>query len=97
MREAADSSSPGTILHLQQRKQRYKLQMFQRLWRVLILAVIAVAAFFVVSSMSLSNRLDEGEWEERRAACRGHLMLRVELNICVRLCAEELEIPMDPT
>ncbi|RSH94248.1 hypothetical protein EHS25_004051 [Saitozyma podzolica] len=49
----------GTILHLQQRKQRYKLQMFQRLWRVLILAVIAVAAFFVVSSMSLSNRLDE--------------------------------------
>jgi hypothetical protein len=34
--------------------------MFQRLWRILILAVIAVAAFFVVSSMSLSSRLDEG-------------------------------------
>lgn len=51
----------GTILHLQQRKQRSKLQMFQRLWRILVLSVIAVAAFFVVSSMSLSNRLDEGE------------------------------------
>ncbi|KAK8861208.1 hypothetical protein IAR55_002027 [Kwoniella newhampshirensis] len=49
----------GTIMHLQARKQRYKLQMFQRLWRILILSVIAVAAFFVVSSMSLSNRLDE--------------------------------------
>ena len=51
----------GTIMHLQARKQHAKLQMFQRLWRILILAVIAVAAFFVVSSMSLSNRLDEGE------------------------------------
>ncbi|WWC87461.1 uncharacterized protein L201_002350 [Kwoniella dendrophila CBS 6074] len=49
----------GTIMHLQARKQRYKLQMFQRLWRILIISVIAVAAFFVVSSMSLSNRLDE--------------------------------------
>jgi hypothetical protein len=35
--------------------------MFQHLWRILIMAVIAVAAFFVVSSLSLSNRLDEGE------------------------------------
>jgi hypothetical protein len=41
--------------------------MFQRLWRVLILAVIAVAAFFVVSSMSLSNRLDEGEYATSNA------------------------------
>ncbi|ORY26066.1 lung seven transmembrane receptor-domain-containing protein [Naematelia encephala] len=49
----------GTILHLQARKQRYKLAMFRRLWRILILSVIAVAVFFVVSSMSLSNRLNE--------------------------------------
>lgn len=34
--------------------------MFQRLYRILIGAVIAVAAFFVLSSISLSNRLDEG-------------------------------------
>lgn len=33
--------------------------MFQNLWRILIMAVIAVAAFFVISSISLSNRLDE--------------------------------------
>lgn len=49
----------GTILHLAQRKQRFKLQMFQRLWRILVVSVIAVLAFFVVSTMSLSNRLDE--------------------------------------
>lgn len=48
-------------MFLQAHKQRMKLQMFQRLWRILILAVIAIAAFFVVSSMSLSNRLDESE------------------------------------
>jgi hypothetical protein len=34
--------------------------MFRNLWRILIMAVIAIAAFFVVSSLSLSNRLDEG-------------------------------------
>ncbi|UOH80485.1 hypothetical protein LQV05_003139 [Cryptococcus neoformans] len=49
----------GTIMHLQARKQRHKLQMFQRLWRILVISVIAVAAFFVVSSMSLSNRMNE--------------------------------------
>lgn len=49
----------GTIMHLQARKQRHKLQMFQRLWRILVVSVIAVAAFFVVSSMSLSNRMNE--------------------------------------
>jgi amino acid transporter len=48
-------------MHLQAKKQKYKLQMFQKLWRILILAVIALAGFFVVSSMSLSNRLDEGK------------------------------------
>ncbi|CAK9779553.1 hypothetical protein CC85DRAFT_288042 [Cutaneotrichosporon oleaginosum] len=49
----------GTILHLQQRKQNFKLSMFQSLYRILVIAVIAVAAFFVLSSISLSNRLDE--------------------------------------
>lgn len=33
--------------------------MFKSLYRILMLAVIAVAAFFVISSLSLSNRLDE--------------------------------------
>lgn len=49
-------------MHLQARKQRHKLQMFQRLWRILVVSVIAVAAFFVVSSMSLSNRMNEGKF-----------------------------------
>lgn len=49
----------GTILHLSQRKQRAKLAMFQRLWRILVLSVIAVAGFFVISTMSLSGRLEE--------------------------------------
>lgn len=49
----------GTILHLQQRKQNFKLAMFQGLYRILVIAVIAVAAFFVLSSISLSNRMDE--------------------------------------
>lgn len=35
--------------------------MFKRLYRILMIAVIAVAGFFVISSLSLSNRLDEGE------------------------------------
>ncbi|KAI5450888.1 hypothetical protein NCC49_002628 [Naganishia albida] len=49
----------GTITHLAARKQRHKLQMFKRLYRILMLSVIAVAAFFVISSLSLSNRLEE--------------------------------------
>lgn len=52
--------SAGTITHLAARKQRHKLQMFKRLYRILMLSVIAVAAFFVISSLSLSNRLEEG-------------------------------------
>ncbi|WWD08697.1 hypothetical protein V865_006810 [Kwoniella europaea PYCC6329] len=67
----------GTIMHLQARKQRYKLQMFQRLWRILVISVIAVAAFFVVSSMSLSNRLDEdyapNNWKYRWILLDGSL------------------------
>ncbi|WVR04155.1 hypothetical protein IAU60_001154 [Kwoniella sp. DSM 27419] len=67
----------GTIMHLQARKQRYKLKMFQRLWRILIISVIAVAAFFVVSSMSLSNRLDEdyapNNWKYRWILLDGSL------------------------
>ena len=50
----------GTIAELRQRKQRYKLRMFRRLQLILIGAVIIIGAFFVVSSMSFSNRLSEG-------------------------------------
>jgi hypothetical protein len=50
----------GTIAELRQRKQRYKLRMFRRLQLILIGAVIIIGAFFVVSSMSFSDRLSEG-------------------------------------
>lgn len=48
--------------------------MFQHLWRILIMAVIAVAAFFVVSSLSLSSRLDEGELLEPKH-CDAHQLI----------------------
>lgn len=49
----------NTILFLKERKQSFKLRMFERLWRILIGAVIAIAVFFVLSSISLSNRMDD--------------------------------------
>ncbi|KAH7334498.1 lung seven transmembrane receptor-domain-containing protein [Rhizoctonia solani] len=59
----------GTMAELADRKQTYKLGMFRTLYRILLLAVIVIGAFFVVSSMSFSNRLDEDyapeTWETR--------------------------------
>ncbi|KEP53436.1 lung seven transmembrane receptor [Rhizoctonia solani 123E] len=59
----------GTMAELADRKQTYKLGMFRALYRILLLAVIIIGAFFVVSSMSFSNRLDEDyapeTWETR--------------------------------
>jgi len=49
----------GTIIQLRARKQRYKLSMFEKLHRILILTVIVIAIFFVVSSLSFSGRLAE--------------------------------------
>jgi hypothetical protein len=53
--------------------------MFKNLWRILIMAVIAIAAFFVVSSLSLSNRLDEDyaprNWRYRWILLDGSLAL----------------------
>ncbi|KAG9083530.1 hypothetical protein FRC07_013896, partial [Ceratobasidium sp. 392] len=59
----------GTMAELAERKQTYKLSMFRTLYRILLVAVIIIGAFFVVSSMSFSNRLDEDyapeTWETR--------------------------------
>ncbi|KAJ1301487.1 hypothetical protein OPQ81_008744 [Rhizoctonia solani] len=59
----------GTMAELADRKQTYKLSMFRALYRILLIAVIIIGAFFVVSSMSFSNRLDEDyapeTWETR--------------------------------
>ncbi|KAG7452349.1 uncharacterized protein BT62DRAFT_1071496 [Guyanagaster necrorhizus] len=49
----------ATIAQLKARKQRYKLLMFERLYRILLLTVVVIAIFFVVSSFSFSGRLAE--------------------------------------
>ncbi|KLO20660.1 hypothetical protein SCHPADRAFT_918102 [Schizopora paradoxa] len=49
----------GTIQQLAARKQRYKLSMFTWLHRILTMTVFIIAIFFVVSSLSFSNRLAE--------------------------------------
>lgn len=48
-----------TIQDLETRKQSFKKQMFTRLYRILVAAVIVILTFFVITSMSFSNRLDE--------------------------------------
>lgn len=50
-----------TMAHLKQRKQRYKLGMFTKLYRILLGAVAIIAIFFVVSTMSFSARFAEGK------------------------------------
>ncbi|KAI5117077.1 hypothetical protein M0805_007954 [Coniferiporia weirii] len=49
----------GTIAQLAARKQRAKLAMFTKLHRILMTVVLVIAIFFVVSSLSFSNRLAE--------------------------------------
>jgi len=49
----------GTIAQLAARKQRFKLGMFKTLHRILLFTVLVILAFFIVSSMTFSNRLAE--------------------------------------
>ncbi|KZO95957.1 hypothetical protein CALVIDRAFT_515235 [Calocera viscosa TUFC12733] len=69
----------GTILELAARKQRYKLSMFTRLYRILLGAVVLMSIFFVVSSLSFSNRLAEdyasNSWSTRWLLLDGWLAL----------------------
>jgi len=48
-----------TMAQLKARKQRYKLGMFTKLYRILLGTVAVIAVFFVVSSLSFSERLAE--------------------------------------
>jgi hypothetical protein len=50
----------GTMTQLSVRKQRYKLRMFKRLYYILLGTVAIIAVFFVISSVSFSDRLAEG-------------------------------------
>ncbi|KAJ7897061.1 lung seven transmembrane receptor-domain-containing protein [Mycena olivaceomarginata] len=49
----------ATIAQLRARKQRYKLSMFENLYRILLFTVVVIAVFFVVSTLSFSGRLAE--------------------------------------
>jgi hypothetical protein len=55
-----EENSTATIAQLRARKQRYKLSMFENLYRILLFTVVVIAAFFVVSTLSFSGRLAEG-------------------------------------
>ncbi|KAJ7161382.1 lung seven transmembrane receptor-domain-containing protein [Mycena crocata] len=49
----------ATIAQLRARKQRYKLSMFENLYRILLFTVVVIGVFFVVSTLSFSGRLAE--------------------------------------
>lgn len=69
----------GTITQLSVRKQRYKLRMFKRLYYILLGTVVIIAVFFVISSMSFSDRLAEDyaakSWKIRWWLLDGYLAL----------------------
>ena len=60
---ASQSWISATISQLRARKQRYKLTMFTRLYRILLITVVIIAVFFVISSLSFSDRLAEGMYK----------------------------------
>ncbi|KAK4055494.1 hypothetical protein OIV83_000040 [Microbotryomycetes sp. JL201] len=59
----------STILDLSARRQTYKKTMFTRLYRILIMAIVVIFAFFIISSLSFSSRLDSNfgskTWQTR--------------------------------
>lgn len=69
----------GTMTQLTVRKQRYKLRMFKRLYYILLATVAIIAIFFVISSVSFSDRLAEDyaakSWRVRWWLLDGYLAL----------------------
>ncbi|KAF7307076.1 Integral membrane protein [Mycena indigotica] len=69
----------ATITQLRVRKQRYKLSMFETLYKILLFTVLIIAIFFVVSTMSFTGRLAEDysakSWESRWWLLDGWLAL----------------------
>ncbi|KAL9716500.1 hypothetical protein Ac2012v2_000948 [Leucoagaricus gongylophorus] len=69
----------ATIKYLRERKQRYKLRMFQRLHYILTFVVFTIFIFFVVSSLAFSGRLAEDfeakQWRVRWWLLDGWLAL----------------------
>ncbi|KAG0707496.1 lung seven transmembrane receptor-domain-containing protein [Suillus ampliporus] len=69
----------STMTQLSVRKQRYKLKMFKNLHYILLATVVVVAIFFVISSVSFSDRLAEDyaakSWRYRWWLLDGYLAL----------------------
>ncbi|KAG2076869.1 hypothetical protein BDR04DRAFT_1089135 [Suillus decipiens] len=69
----------GTMRQLSVRKQKYKLRMFKRLYYILLGTVVIIAVFFVISSVSFSDRLAEDyaakSWQIRWWLLDGYLAL----------------------
>jgi len=69
----------ATIAQLRARKQSYKLSMFTKLYRILLAAVVIIGIFFVISSLSFSDRLAEDyaakSWKVRWWLLDGYLAL----------------------
>jgi len=69
----------ATIAQLRARKQRYKLAMFTKLYRILLLTVVIIFIFFVISTLSFSDRLAEDyaakSWRVRWWLLDGYLAL----------------------
>ncbi|GAA5919466.1 hypothetical protein JCM1841_002409 [Sporobolomyces salmonicolor] len=69
----------STIADLGARRQTYKKTMFVRLYRILICASIVILAFFVLSTLSFSSRLDPSfparTWKTRWLLLDGWLAL----------------------
>ncbi|EIW87046.1 protein PTM1 [Coniophora puteana RWD-64-598 SS2] len=69
----------GTMTNLAARKQRYKLTMFKRLYHILLATVIIIAVFFVISTLSFSDRYAEDyaakSWRTRWWLLDGYLAI----------------------
>ncbi|KAL8277940.1 hypothetical protein RQP46_009572 [Phenoliferia psychrophenolica] len=67
----------STIADLAARRQTFKKSMFTKLYRILVVAVIVIGAFFIISSLSFSNRLDQDfgpkTWQSRWVLLDGWL------------------------
>lgn len=69
----------ATIRDLEARKQSFKKSMFTRVYRILMGAVVVIVAFFVITSISFSNRFEEDfaadTWQNRWLLLDGWLGL----------------------
>ncbi|OJA19821.1 putative mannosyltransferase [Rhizopogon vesiculosus] len=69
----------NTMMQLTVRKQRYKLGMFKRLHYILLSTVVVILIFFLISSLSFSDRLAEDyaakTWKTRWWLLDGYLAI----------------------